>query len=82
MAGQEDLPPTGGPSPLRRLAAAAGRLGNRPSGGASSDVAGFFLAALFWGWIALPFLRSGPTGVRDMLRAKFLNKGPGGEALP
>lgn len=47
-----------------------------------TEVAGFVLAALAWGWFILPFLRGGPGEVRNVLRAKFLNKGPNGQALP
>ena len=44
--------------------------------------AGFILALMFWGWVALPFLRSGPAGVRNTLRAKFFNKAADGSWLP
>jgi hypothetical protein len=44
--------------------------------------AGFLLAVLAWGWIALPFLKDGPAGVRAVLMAKFLNKSPDGSWLP
>lgn len=47
-----------------------------------SSGAGFLLALMFWSWIALPFLKGGPVGVRNMLRAKFFNKGPDGSWLP
>jgi hypothetical protein len=50
--------------------------------GPVSSGAGFLLAVVFWGWIALPFLKNGPTGVRNMLRAKFTNKAPDGSWLP
>lgn len=50
--------------------------------GPVSSGAGFILAVLFWSWVALPFLKGGPTGVRNMLRAKFLNKGADGSWLP
>lgn len=63
---------------------AGGRLG-RPWAGTETvgqSAAGVIVGFLFWGWIALPLLRGGPTEVRDLLRAKFLNKGPRGEWLP
>jgi hypothetical protein len=44
--------------------------------------AGFILGLLVWGWVALPFLTGGPTGVRNVLRAKFFNKAPDGSWLP
>ena len=48
----------------------------------SGDVTGFMLGLVFWAWVALPFLRSGTTGVKDTWRAKFVNKGPNGAWLP
>jgi hypothetical protein len=45
------------------------------------DGAGFLLGVFVW-VLTLAYLRGGPAGVRDWLRAKFLNKGPGGQALP
>jgi hypothetical protein len=55
-----------------------------PSGGVSmvDSGAGFVLGLLVWTWIGLPFLKGGPKGVKDMLRAKFLNKAPDGSWLP
>jgi len=45
--------------------------------------AGFILGLLFWTWVALPFLNNGGvTGVKNQLRAKFLNKAPDGSWLP
>lgn len=44
--------------------------------------AGFLLAVLVWGWVIMPFLHGGTTGVKNMLRAKFLNKAPDGAWLP
>lgn len=44
--------------------------------------AGFVLGLLVWTWIGLPFLQGGPTAVKNMLRAKFLNKAPDGSWLP
>lgn len=51
-------------------------------GAAANGAAGFALALLFWGWVALPMIRGGPTEVRNVLRAKFINKGPDGRPLP
>jgi hypothetical protein len=63
------------PAPSGGLAAAV----LAPPGG--GDAAGFLLGLIVWGWVVLPFLRSGTTGVRDMWRAKFLNKDASGEWL-
>lgn len=52
---------------------------------ASSTVstgAGFLLGLLFWSWIGLPMLKGGPTEVRKVLAAKFVNKTPDGKWLP
>jgi hypothetical protein len=50
--------------------------------GPVSSGAGFILAVLFWSWVALPFLKAGPKGVRNTLKAKFTNKAPDGSWLP
>ncbi len=50
--------------------------------GATETGAGVILALMFWTWVALPFLKSGPTGVRNVLRAKWFNKAPDGTWLP
>lgn len=50
--------------------------------GVVSSGAGFLLGLVFWGWVALPFLKGGPQGVKNMLKAKFLNKAPDGSWLP
>jgi hypothetical protein len=52
------------------------------SGGTGESVAGVILAAIFWTWVAMPFLNGGVAGVRNTLRAKFLNKAPDGTFLP
>ena len=52
------------------------------TGGVTNGAAGFVLGLLVWGWVVMPFVRGGPGAVRDVLRAKFLNKGPGGVWLP
>lgn len=44
--------------------------------------AGFVLGVLAWVWVGLPFLRGGRTEVRNVLRAKFFNKGADGSWLP
>lgn len=91
-------PPSGGPAPGPSSSSDGGgsssesggfldgvqagaRQGRRlaPRGG---DGGGLVLAFLAWGWVVLPYLQGGTERVRDVLRAKFLNKGPDGEALP
>lgn len=42
----------------------------------------FLLGFLAWAWIGLPFVKGGPTQVRNVWRAKFLNRGPDGNRLP
>lgn len=59
------------PSPVRSRAASV-----------TDSGAGFILGLLVWGWVIMPLIHNGPTGVRDTLRAKFFNKGPSGEWLP
>jgi len=46
------------------------------------DAGGAVLALVFWSWIVLPILQGGPDRMKNVLRAKFLNKGPKGEWLP
>jgi hypothetical protein len=48
---------------------------------ARGDAAGLVLAGLAWVWVVRPYLQGGPGEVADVLRAKFFNKGPDGEAL-
>lgn len=67
--------------PQKRLAPAALRPSSRVGGVTVADASGFMLALLAWGWIGLPYLKDGPNGVRNVWRAKFLNKGPKGEVL-
>jgi hypothetical protein len=56
-----------------------------PRGGGSPSVAddgaGFLLGIFAWA-LTLAYLRGGPTGARNWLRAKFVNKGPDGQWLP
>ncbi|HEX6869895.1 MAG TPA: hypothetical protein VF163_02250 [Micromonosporaceae bacterium] len=47
-----------------------------------NSAAGVVLAALVWGWVVLPLVTGGPAKVKAVLRAKFVNRGPGGEWLP
>lgn len=57
------------------------RVGQR-SAAAASVGPGVILTMLAWTWIGLPFLRGGPTAVKNMLKAKFTNKAPDGSYLP
>lgn len=71
-AGRTSVRPRG----LRRLVA--------PASGpvlTVGDASGFVLGVLAW-VLVLQYLRDGPKGVRDWLRAKFLNKDPQGRPLP
>lgn len=68
----------------KTLGGQANTIGSVTSGGGLriDDASGFVLALLAWSWVVLPFLDGGATGVRNMLRAKFFNKGPDGKYLP
>lgn len=78
------------PTPVRRPRPApssdpgtrAGAVLNSTAARITSNGGGFLLALLVWGWVGLPFLRGGPAQVRNVLRAKFVNKGPDGKWLP
>jgi len=48
----------------------------------ASDAGGAVLALVVWSWVILPILQGGPDRMKNVLRAKFLNKGPKGEWLP
>jgi len=51
-------------------------------GGVSlEDGAGLILGFMAW-VVVLRYIKDGPQGVRDLLKAKFLNKGPDGKELP
>lgn len=58
---------------------------NTGGGLSVGDASGFALGFLLWGWVILPWVSadgvSGPTAVRNVWRAKWLNKGPNGERL-
>ena len=45
------------------------------------DGAGLVLGLLFWGWVVLPYLQDGKSGVKNALTAKFFNK-KDGKPLP
>lgn len=49
---------------------------------AVDDGAGWVLGLLVWGWVALPFIKGGPAGVKKVLMAKFFNKAADGSWLP
>lgn len=49
---------------------------------AADQGAGVILGMLLWGWIVLPLLKGGPREVRNVIRAKFLNKAADGSWLP
>ena len=70
------------PEPAREKTAPARRSGSGSGAGVANDAGGFVLALLVWAWLALPLLQGGPERVRNVLRAKFVNKGASGEWLP
>lgn len=54
-----------------------------PETGSTADQgAGLILGMLLWAWVGLPFLKGGPKQVKDVLRAKWLNRAPDGSDLP
>lgn len=50
-------------------------------GTAVHETAGFIVGVVVWCWVVLPFLSGGPTAVKNVLRAKFVNEGPDGKQL-
>lgn len=72
------------PKPAPKPKRAPRNLPRMPAQAASTmdSGAGFVLGLLAWGWIVLPFLQNGPTGVKNTLRAKFFNRAPDGSWLP
>lgn len=89
LQAEEDAGDRPKPKPKSRP---AGRSGSRlpaPARRIAGDGAGFVLGLLAWGWIVLPYLNpgnkpelGGVRGVKNVWRAKFLNRGPAGEELP
>jgi hypothetical protein len=77
--GQSPRVPEGG-ARTRTPGVGSGPLPAPPA--AVDEGAGFLLALLLWGWVGLPFLQGGPGRVRDVLRAKFFNRGADGKWLP
>lgn len=61
---------------LERLGGKGKRRGRR-----GGDAAGLILSGLLWVWVVNPYLHGGPSQVRAVLRAKFLNQGPDGAPL-
>jgi len=84
----ETQPQPAAPSPPKNKPAAPQASGGRFRAGlarAGTPVqagAGVILGLFGWCWVAMPFIQGGPTRVRDVWRAKFLNKGPDGKWLP
>lgn len=50
-------------------------------GSAAHEGAGFILGTLVWCWVVLPFMSGGLVGMKNTLRAKFINEGPDGKPL-
>lgn len=68
----------------KRAGQVADTVGSVSSGGGLriDDASGFVLGLLAWSWLILPMLNGGPSAVRDILRAKFVNKDSNGDPLP
>jgi hypothetical protein len=73
--------PASGRSLADRVRAAGAATSSTP-GTVVDNGAGVILAILAWGWVGLPLVQGGPTQVKNVIRAKFLNKGPDGSWLP
>lgn len=78
--------PAAAPRPAPAARPPAPKRSTGSSGSTASAVvdggAGLVLGVLVWVWVVLPFLKGGPTQVKDVLRAKFLNRSADGEWLP
>lgn len=81
----DDQDPAGddpaGDAPDDRPAAPA-RSGGGRAGSVANNGAGWVLGLLLWGWVVVPFVKGGPTQVKKVWRAKFLNQAPDGSPLP
>ena len=68
----------------RAATAVTGRFprGRAVAAGGVQNGAGFLLALVVWGWVVMPFIQGGPAAVRDVIRAKFINRGADGSWLP
>lgn len=51
-------------------------------GRTGDDVASVILGLLLWGWVVRPYLAGGTEGIKNLLRAKFLNQAKDGSQLP
>jgi hypothetical protein len=71
------------PSTAKAKPAAAGGGGSLPAPPAFvNEGAGVLLAVVAWGWLVMPFLVGGMPRVRQVLKAKFLNRAADGSWLP
>lgn len=78
-------PPAKGKSKKTGSGSGAGKIyqsAGTTAGSVASNGAGVILAFLVWGWVGLPFIQGGLGGVKDVIRAKFLNKAHDGSWLP
>ena len=48
----------------------------------AGNAAGFILGLTLWGWVIMPLLTGGPSRVKQVLLAKFVNKTPDRTWLP
>jgi hypothetical protein len=78
-ATEETPKPDPSPAPSPEPESSGSKFGGKFS---AADAGGAVLALVFWSWIVLPILQGGPDKMKNVLRAKFLNKGPKGEWLP
>jgi hypothetical protein len=68
------------PAPAEEQAPDLGPRRSLPNpGGVVREGSWVVLGFLGWVWVALPFIKSGPGGVRDVLLAKFVNRTPEGK---
>jgi hypothetical protein len=79
-----EAPTEAPPSEPREPAPQPARSVSWPSslGSAGDDVASVLLGLLLWGWVIRPYLAGGTQGIKNMLRAKFINQDAKGGQLP
>jgi len=85
MADEPEVEPDDGPDdtgPADPPSTRDDRSGGSAAAGYAQEGAGWVLGLLLWAWVALPFLKGGPTQVKNVWRAKFLNQAPDGSPLP
>lgn len=81
QADDVDEPDEPAAAPSSRRRSGGGRSSSLLSPPGSGDLSGALFAVIAWSWIVLPLVQGGPARVRDVWRAKWLNKGPDGKRL-